>query len=486
MLPRMKCRSPLGMSLALLLITAPAVAHDSMPAVPAPFAKSPAATSSSPKPLTIPHTKHVLSNGLTVILHVDNRQPLVTVNVSYNVGSRCEEPGKTGFAHLFEHLMFMGTRRVPTKMFDGWMENAGGYNNAWTSEDRTDYFDVGPSAALPLLLWLEADRLRDLGPLMTLDKLNAQRDVVKNERRQSYENRPYGKADLLMPELFYPTGHPYHHPVIGSHADLQAASVDDAKNFFAKWYDPANASLVVAGDFAPEPTLALIRRWFESVPSRGKPVDDSAARAAGKSLPSDVVHEATDDVELNRVTIALASPKHFATGDADLDLASAILSDGKGSRLYRKLVVELGLASDVSVHQNSGTLESRFETEVMLREKASFAQVEKVVLDELAALAQVGPKLEELQRAQAGYETSFVTRLEGLRERASLLNMYQAELGVPDGIEKDLARYRGVTIESVKRALSEALRKPKVTLRVSKKSKSQAKPEAVKKVDIVQ
>ncbi|NOU26692.1 MAG: insulinase family protein, partial [Polyangiaceae bacterium] len=209
-------------------------------------APPPAPVPSTPAPtVALPHTVEKLPNGMTVIYHPDHTVPTVVVNVSYSVGSRNEVAGRTGFAHLFEHLMFMGTKRAPTKMFDAWMEAAGGWNNAWTSEDRTDYFDVGPPSALPLLLWLEADRMRDIGPLMTQEKLDAQRDVVKNERRQSYENRPYGKADLRLSELLYPPGHPYHHPVIGSHDDLTAAQVEDVKAFFAQWYDPANASLVV-------------------------------------------------------------------------------------------------------------------------------------------------------------------------------------------------------------------------------------------------
>ncbi|MGH7330886.1 MAG: M16 family metallopeptidase, partial [Polyangiaceae bacterium] len=170
------------------------------------------ATSAHAQNLSIPFTKTQLKNGLTVVLAEDHTVPIAVVNVTYDVGSRFEQPSRTGFAHLFEHLMFMGTRRAPTKMFDAWMDAAGGWNNAWTSQDRTDYYDVAPSTALPLLLWLEADRLRDLGPLMTQDKLNAQRDVVRNERRQNTENTPYGIVELRLPELLYPNDHPYHHP----------------------------------------------------------------------------------------------------------------------------------------------------------------------------------------------------------------------------------------------------------------------------------
>src|SRR5439155_24792426 len=216
-----------------------------------------------------PFEKSELPNGMTVILHEDHSLPIAVVNIGYWVGSRFEQAHRTGFAHLFEHLMFMGTQRVPTKAFDAWMEGVGGSNNAWTSEDRTDYFDMAPASAVNLLLWLEADRLRDLGPLMTLEKLNAQREVVRNERRQTAENQPYGKVELRLPELLYPEAHPYHHPVIGSHEDLEAATVSDVKAFFASFYDPANASIVVAGDFDPAKAKETIDRMFGTIPSRG-------------------------------------------------------------------------------------------------------------------------------------------------------------------------------------------------------------------------
>ena len=213
---------------------------------------------------------------MTVLLSEDHSLPKVVVNIGYWVGSRFEEPHRTGFAHLFEHLMFMGTQRAPSGQFDKWMEAAGGSNNAYTTEDRTDYYDLAPAGSLPLLLWLEADRLRDIGPLMTREKLDLQREVVRNERRQRSENQPYGMARLRLPELLYPEGHPYHHPVIGSHEDLEAASVDDVKAFFSKFYDPSNASICIAGDFKPEEATALLQKWFATIPSKGKPQDPGA------------------------------------------------------------------------------------------------------------------------------------------------------------------------------------------------------------------
>ena len=237
----------------------------------------------------------------------------------------------------------------------GWMEAAGGRNNAWTSEDRTDYFDIAPAAALPLLLWLEADRMRDLGPLIDQDKLGLQRDVVRNERRQSIENRPYGVEELELPKLLWPEGHPYHHPVIGSHEDLEAAGVGDVRQFFATWYDPSNASLVIVGDFDPEKIRPTLDTWFGSMPSHGKPADPGAPGFSDEKPTLRGVVRATisDNVELTKVTLAWQSPKHFAPGDAELDLVASVLAHGKESRLYKALVYDHPLAQEVHADERS-------------------------------------------------------------------------------------------------------------------------------------
>jgi predicted Zn-dependent peptidase len=411
------------------------------------------------KPLAIAFTKTTLANGMTVILHEDHAVPIAVVNVSYSVGSRMETAKRTGFAHLFEHLMFMGTRRAPTKAFDAWMEAAGGWNNAWTSEDRTNYYDVAPPTAVGLLLWLEADRLRDLGPLMTLDKLNAQREVVRNERRQTSENQPYGKVELRMPELLYPDAHPYHHPVIGSHEDLEAATVDDVKQFFSTWYDPANASLVVAGDVDPKAALEQARKLFEPIPTRGKPKDPGAPGFDHeKSTLTAVVREKLEDnVELSKVVMAWQSPKHFAQGDAELDLLAAALATGKASRLYKALVYEQKIAQAVEAAQSSGTLGSRFVVGVLARPGVGLDKIEAAVDKELDAVRKEKIRDEELTRAKNAYETSFVMRLESVRERASLLAMYQAEVGDPGYVQKDLDRYRGASADGIRAVAARVL-----------------------------
>src|SRR6202142_529819 len=397
--------------------------------------------------LTIPFTKTTLSNGMVVILSEDHAVPQMAVNVSYGVGSRMEHPGRTGFAHLFEPLMFMGTRRAPTKAFDGWMEESGGRNNAWTAEDRPDYFDIAPPTALPLLLWLEADRMRDLGPLIDKEKLDLQRDVVRNERRQSIENRPYGIEELELPTLLWPDGHPYHHPVIGSHQDLEAATISDVKQFFETWYDPSNASLVVAGDFDGAKARVLIDNWFGGLASHGKPVDPGAPGFTDeKSTLTSVVRQTVpDNVELTKVTLAWQSPRHFGPGDAELDLVASVLTNGKASRLYKSLVYEQKIAQSVSATQESHALASEFVIEATVRPGVDPAKVEKAIFEQVSKVRAQEVSGEEIERARNEYEMAFVDRLQGVPARASLLNMYQAEIGDPGFVQRDLDRYRHAT-----------------------------------------
>ncbi len=428
----------------------------------------------------IPFTSKTLPNGLTVILHEDHTLPIVVVDMTYKVGSRFEQPHRTGFAHLFEHLMFMGTERAPTKMFDVWMEGAGGRNNAWTSEDRTDYYDIAPPTALPLLLWLEADRQRDLGPLMTLEKLNAQRDVVRNERRQTSENQPYGKVELRLPELLFPEGHPYHHPVIGSHEDLEAAAVPDVKEFFARWYDPANASLVVAGDFDPGVAMQDIEKWFARVPSRGAPKDPGAPTFPPPSFDGpattlkSVVRETMEDrVELPKVVMAWQSPKHFAPGDAELDVLSSILTFGKASRLYKALVYDQKLAQSVDASQESGTLGSRFVVEAIARPGVPIDKLEAAIDRELAKVRASSVTEEEMTRARNGIQSAFVRGLQGVHQRAALLNLYEAEVGDPGFAQKDFDRYTRATAADVLKVTQRFLDpNARVILRVVPKGES--------------
>src|SRR5499426_489532 len=242
------------------------------------------ARSSAPPMLTIAFDTFVLENGLPVILHVDRSSPLVAVDVWYHVGSKDEVPGRTGFAHLFEHLMFMGSKNAPYPSFDAIMESWGGHNNGTTSNDRTNYYEIGPRNLLETFLWLEADRLATLAEVITEEELEKQRKVVQNERRQSYENRPYGRTELRIPEIMYPAEHPYHWPTIGSQEDLEAASVADVRHFFERFYRPSNASLAIAGDFDPAEARALVDRYFgwqPKLPAPERPPAPAEPRLAG-------------------------------------------------------------------------------------------------------------------------------------------------------------------------------------------------------------
>lgn len=394
----------------------------------------------------LPFEKYALPNGMTVVLHEDHALPLVAVNVMVRVGSRFEEPKRTGFAHLFEHLMFMGTTRVPTKMFDAWMEAEGGWNNAWTSEDRTDYFDVGPAHTLPLLLWLEADRFQSLGRDMTKEKLDAQREVVRNERRQTSENTPYGKVELRLPELLFPEGHPYHHPVIGSHEDLQAAGVDDVKAFFARFYAPNNASLVVAGDFDKAAVKEAIAKLFGPLPSVTVP---KAPEGAPVKLGRVVRETMPDDVNLPKVIMAWHSPARFAPGDAEMDLVASILEEGKASRLYKTLVYDKSLAQEVAASQSSSDLSSTFTVEAIARPGVKLEDLEKAMDSEIARIVSEKVTPAELDRAKNQFETAFVSRLQSVARRAQILNTYETHRGDPGYADKDLARYRAATAEGI-------------------------------------
>ena len=404
----------------------------------------------------IPHTAFEPDNGLKVILHADDTVPTVAVNINYNVGSSDEPAGRTGFAHLFEHLMFMGTRRVPQGKFDQWMEGGGGWNNAWTAEDRTDFYDVGPRELLETLLWMEADRLQDLGPSIDQAKLDLQRDVVRNERRQTIENAPYGVVWLELPGLLYPPGHPYAHPVIGSHEDLQQASVQDVQDFFATWYAPRNASLVVAGDIDPEVTEGLVRRLFSGI--ENPPQSLEAKRSTATFEPAVATRkELSDQVHAARVIFASRTPAHFSPEDAQLDILSTVLASGKASRLYRSLVDEQGLAQDVFAAQSSGRLESVFTVWATAREGVDVAALEQALAAQLEQARTEPLQPDEVDRARASIEHAFWRGLDGVAGKAAQLNTYQSVLGDPDWIARDLDRYRQATPELIQRAAAAAL-----------------------------
>lgn len=410
---------------------------------------------------------YTLPNGLTVILHEDHSLPRVTLNTWFGVGSKDEAPGRSGFAHLFEHLMFMGTARVPEGQFDQLMERGGGANNASTSTDRTNYYSWGPSSLLPTLLWLDADRLEGLGKAMTQEKLDLQRNVVRNERRQGVENAPYGCAELAIAQALYPPGHPYHHTVIGSHEDLEAATVEDVKAFFAAYYVPANASLVVAGDFDSAAVKPLIEKTFGAVPA--SPVPSHFAPTAPR-LAREVRRSLEDRVQFPKLYLVWASPARYADGDAAMDVAATLLSEGGSGRLYRRLVFEERLAQSVDVYQESRELGSEFHIEVLASEGADVARIKAAVLEELERLKGEGPTEAEVARAKAGAEAAFLRRVEDLERRADMMNGYYHYFGTPDGFRRDLGRTLALTPAQVRTWCAQVLGDGRLDLRVVPKA----------------
>lgn len=410
-------------------------------------------STASAQDVALEFEEFTLDNGLHVILHEDRSLPMVAVNLWYGVGSRDERKGRSGFAHLFEHLMFMGTRRAPS--FDVLMESGGGSNNAWTAEDATVYHEIGPSNLLETLLWLEADRLASLDDEMTAEKLDIQRGVVRNERRQNYENAPYGALWLVVPELMYPEGHGYRHPTIGSHADLEAATVDDVTSFFREYYVARNASLVVAGDIDRAATRAMIERLFGSLPAGAEP--RLAAPPAEPPRIEAQRRELEDDVQLARIVYVWHSPAFYQPGDAEMDITSYLLTRSKTSRLYESLVYDKQIAADVVSYQYSMGWSSLFVIEVTAAPGAALVEVEAALEAELESLRASGPTDDEVERARNNIEAGFVRQMQSLESRAELLNRYRFYAGRADYLAEDLARYRSASPQSVHAQLRETL-----------------------------
>ena len=418
--------------------------------------------------IDIPHEQYQLDNGLNVILHQDDSLPQVVVNLWYGVGSKDEEMGRSGFAHLFEHLMFMGTVNLPGSGFDERMEAHGGWNNAWTSEDATDYYEAGPSNLLETFLRMEADRMRDLARAMTQEKLDLQRDVVRNERRQGVEDTPYGIIWEAMNPALYPPSHPYGHTVIGTHEDLQAATVDDVVRFFNTWYVPNNASLVVAGDFDPGKVRQWVEMYFSTIPKGTLPERNKPDLRTG---PQEPVVETTDNVQIPLTLIAWHTPAAFEAGDAALDVVASILGEGRSSRLYADLITENGQALEVSAWQYSQLLGSVFAVSGKPTENVTVEELEDQLQAHIDRLAKDGPTKEELERVQNQLEVQFIGQLESLDRRASALNRYRYLTGQPDYVNQDLERYRSLSATDIQNAAATLTRANRCILRVRPEEK---------------
>jgi zinc protease len=404
-----------------------------------------------------------LANGLTVILHEDRSVPLVAVNIWYHVGSAREKPGRTGFAHLFEHMLFQGSQNVGDDQHFALIQEAGGTVNGSTSNDRTNYFETVPSNFLEMALWLESDRMGFLLPAMTQEKLDNQRDVVKNERRQRIDNQPYGQAFERIHALLYEPNHPYSWPVIGSMEDLSAASLEDVKEFFRTYYVPNNASLVIAGDFDAKTAREWVSKYFGDIP-RGNTIPTLAAPPA--MLASEKRGMMEDRVQLPRLYLAWHSPALPQADDAELDILGDILSNGKNSRLYKSLVYEKQIAQNVGAFQFSRKLSGMFIIQITAKPGQALSEVERLVDQEIEKLKTDLVSEREIQRAKNGTRSSFVFRLQSINFKADQINSYNFFWNDPKAINKDLARYEKVSAKDVQRVAQKYLTKNRVVFSV--------------------
>jgi zinc protease len=400
--------------------------------------------------IDLPFAKRTLSNGLDVIVHEDHHVPIVAVNIWYHVGSKNERPGRTGFAHLFEHLMFEGSQHHNAGFFPP-LQRAGAQLNGSTNTDRTNYWEVVPTSALDLALWMESDRMGYLLPALTPERFETQRDVVLNERRQNYENRPYGLALVAILSALFPSDHPYHWLTIGAADDIRAMQFEDVQEFFRTYYHPANASLVLAGDIDAERAFELADAYFGDIPAGQKPgrVRADAALNHERRLMLE------DRVELPRIYMAWHSPAMFAPGDAEMDLLADLLANGKTSRLYRTLVYERRIAVDVSAYQSSREIGSFFLLAATASPGHSLAEIASIIDKELQAIVDDGPTEDEIERSVAQAEAHFVYRLQtvgGFGGKSDQLNAYNVLRRDPGYFSADLERYRTATRDSIRAA----------------------------------
>src|SRR5512132_3267834 len=396
--------------------------------------------------MNIPYSRHTLDNGLDVLIHEDHGCPIVAVNVWYHVGSKNEKPGRTGFAHLFEHLMFEGSEHYDRGYFQP-LQEAGAQLNGSTNADRTNYWEVVPRNALELALWMESDRMGYLLPALSDAKFENQREVVLNERRQNYENRPYGFAGMAMAAALYPPDHPYHWMTIGAAEDIRAARLDDVRAFFQTYYRPRNAALALAADY------------FGGLAAGDEPP------AIGLTTPPAIATERRlileDRVELPRVYLSWHSPALFAEEDAELDLVAEVLASGKTSRLYRSLVYDQRIATEIAASQNSREPAGYFQIIATAAPGRTLQEVDRAITRVIDTLVAEGPSAPEMERCLAQAEANFMYRLQtvgGFGGKSDQLNAYNVLVGDPGFFERDLERYRRVTPAAMREAAARLLR----------------------------
>ncbi len=417
--------------------------------------------------LKINYDKIKLHNGLDVVLYKDSSLPLTAVNIWYKVGSANERKGKTGFAHLFEHMMFQGSKHVPKEMHFKYIEEVGGSLNGSTGLDRTNYYETVPSNYLDLALWLESDRMGFLLPALTQEKLDNQKSVVMNERRQRYDNQPYGLAWEKIFSNLFPENHPYHWPTIGWMKDIEEFNLEDVKDFFHTYYSPSNASLVIAGDIDPVATMDSVKKYFDNIP----PVNSiPVIEAPVTELNENIFIEYNDNVQLSRIYMAWHSDKAYNPDDAKLDILADVMSGTKNSRLHKSLVFEKQLAQDVTCFQYSASLASVFVIVATARPGISLEAIKDEIFAEIDKLVKEGVEESELKRSLNATKSSFIYSLQNLDNMANQINNYNCQLGNPDSFIYDLDRYGKVTSGMIAETAEKYLGKPYVQLNIIPKN----------------
>jgi zinc protease len=432
--------------------------------------------------LKIPFERYTLPNGLTVILSEDHSTPMVTVDMWYHVGSKNEEPGRTGFAHLFEHVMFTGSGHVPYGVQDRLTEGVGGPpNNGSTSNDRTNYYETVPSNYLEAQFWIESDKMGFLLDALDIAKLNAQRDVVKNERRQGVDNQPYGRTSEIISAALYPATHPYSWPVVGSMTDLSNASADDVKNFFRLYYAPNNSTLTVVGDFDVKQTKAWITKYFADLP-RGKPITRAPVPQVTLSAEKRLVYE--DRVQLPRLTLVWPTVGMKHPDAAPLSILGSLVSGSRTRRLTKALVYDRQSAAQASAGQGANEDVGTFSVTIIPRAGHSLTELELATDSVFERLKKEGPTAEELEKAKAGFELSTIARFESQLNRAETLAMGSVFFNDPNYYRTNVEKTLAVTAADVKRVAAKYLTSGRVILSVVPMGKldQAAKPEASVKV----
>lgn len=413
--------------------------------------------------LNIDYEKHILGNGLEVVLYQDKSLPIVSVNLWYKVGSANETKGKTGFAHLFEHMMFQGSQNVPKEKHFKFIEEAGGNLNGSTSFDRTNYYETLPANSLELALWLESDRMGFLLESLTQDKLDNQKDVVMNERRQRYDNQPYGLSWEIIFSNLFPENHPYHWPTIGWMKDIEKFELNDVIKFFKTYYSPNNASLVIGGDIEYDSALDLVKKYFDEIPA-GIPIPQIEVPKVELKENKRIIHK--DNIQLSKLYLTWETAKLYDTNDAKLDIVSDVLTGSKNGRLFKSLVFDKQIAQDVSSFQYSANLTGMFIIVATAKPGVDLDTLKEEIQKELKEIMANGITEKEFNRSINTIKSSFIYSLQNLNSLVNQINNYNSNLGEPNSFIYDLERFQKLKLDSIKEVAIEYFNNPFVELQI--------------------